>query len=74
MDDGVGMTEEQVKALNDGETIFSNGIGLMNVLRRVKEIPHATLSITSKKDEGTTMVFIQPLKELPYVENYYGRG
>ncbi|QSB10784.1 histidine kinase [Lysinibacillus fusiformis] len=74
MDDGVGMTEEQVKALNHGETIFSNGIGLMNVLRRVKEIPHATLSITSKKDEGTTMVFIQPLKELPYVENYYGRG
>lgn len=73
-DDGVGMTEEQVKALNNGENIFSNGIGFTNVLRRVKEMPSATLSITSKKDEGTTMVFIQPLKELQHVENYYGRG
>ncbi|WP_155589980.1 histidine kinase [Lysinibacillus cavernae] len=74
MDDGVGMTEEQVVAMNNGENKFSNGIGFTNVLRRVKEIPHATLAITSKKDEGTTMLLIQPLKELQHVENYYGRG
>jgi len=49
-------------------------ISIKTVPFRVKEMPSATLSITSKKDEGTTMIFIQPLKELQHVENYYGRG
>ncbi|MGE7843453.1 histidine kinase [Lysinibacillus sp. NPDC093712] len=72
-DDGVGMTAEQVANLTLGRNISSNGIGFTNVLRRVKEIPHASLTIQSKLNEGTTMLLKQPLKEYANVENYYGR-
>lgn len=73
IDDGVGMTAEQVAALTMGKNISSNGIGFTNVLRRVKELPKASLMIQSKLDEGTTMILKQPLKEHANVENYYGR-
>ncbi|AVK85854.1 histidine kinase [Lysinibacillus sp. B2A1] len=74
IDDGVGMTEEQVAALSKGENLNSSGIGFTNVLRRVKEIPKATLTIASSLNAGTTMTLRQPLKEHENVENYYGRG
>jgi len=73
VDDGVGMTTEQVANLTMGKNISSNGIGFTNVLRRVKELPHATLTIQSKVNEGTTMTLKQPLKEYANVEHYYGR-
>jgi CheY-like chemotaxis protein/anti-sigma regulatory factor (Ser/Thr protein kinase) len=73
VDDGVGMTTEQVANLTMGKNLSSNGIGFTNVLRRVKEIPNASLSIKSNLNEGTTITFKQPLKEYANVGNYYSR-
>ncbi|MFF5995936.1 histidine kinase [Lysinibacillus sp. KU-BSD001] len=65
IDDGIGMTEEQVTMLMEGKIISSSGIGFSNVLRllrRVREMQSATLTVHSEVNEGTTVTLTLPTK------------
>ncbi|MEK4230510.1 histidine kinase [Solibacillus sp. FSL H8-0538] len=60
IDDGVGMTDEQIGMLMEGKIMSNSGIGFSNVLRRVREIPNAQLTVKSKANEGTTITLKLP--------------
>ena len=69
VDNGVGMTEEQIKEIiNDDDTKYSglNSIGIANVDKRIKMYFGTTYGITinSELDKGTTVSIA-----LPYIEN-----
>ncbi|PKM68153.1 MAG: histidine kinase [Firmicutes bacterium HGW-Firmicutes-2] len=59
-DNGVGMTQEKVKAILEG-TDQTAGIGITNVNNRLKSIYGTTLQIESQVNQGTSMVLIFPL-------------
>jgi sensor histidine kinase YesM len=60
IDDGVGMTEEKVKNLLQGDNKLEQGIGLLNTDRRLKQLYGYGLKIQSALDHGTTISFIIP--------------
>lgn len=62
IDNGVGMTKVQIEMLMEGKIVSSSGIGFSNVLRRVREIQQATLTMTSEVNEGTTILLNLPNK------------
>lgn len=60
IDDGVGMTEEKVQNLLQGDNKIEQGIGLLNTDRRLKQLYGHGLKIQSVLDHGTTISFIIP--------------
>lgn len=60
IDDGVGMTEEKVQNLLQGDNKLEQGIGLLNTDRRLKQLYGQGLKIQSVLDHGTTISFIIP--------------
>lgn len=59
-DDGVGMTEERVQDLLQGNSGKERGIGLLNTDRRLKQLYGHGLNIQSVLNHGTTISFIIP--------------
>lgn len=57
-DNGVGMEEETIRMLLNGETDSRYGIGLRNVNQRLQRIYGEGLKITSKAGEGTKISFM----------------
>lgn len=57
-DNGVGMEEETIRMLLNGETDSRYGIGLRNVNQRLQRIYGEGLKITSKAGEGTKISFV----------------
>jgi len=59
-DNGVGMSDEKRLML---QNLRSEGIGVANVLKRLKSIykGEATVSITSAEGQGTSFVIVLPL-------------
>lgn len=70
-DDGVGMDEEQINHLYTVDGASKEGIGLINLRQRLKQIYGTALVIESVPDEGTTIRFqISNKKSEYYRENY----
>jgi sensor histidine kinase YesM len=61
-DNGIGMNDEQVSRLLDGQNKEQSGIGLLNTDRRLKQLYGKGLHIVSKPNQGTTVSFIIPNK------------
>ncbi|MEG0259622.1 MAG: histidine kinase, partial [Lysinibacillus sp.] len=61
-DDGVGMSLEQVEILLNGKVTSNQGIGFINVQRRVNELKGGNLSVQSSIGKGTRMTLRLPLK------------
>lgn len=63
-DDGVGMTQEQVKSIIDNLGRNTEGYGLSNVDERLKLFggDDCGLSITSEPNKGTTVTLTLPIK------------
>jgi len=68
-DNGIGMTEEEsaqlfkefVRIKNDKtKNITGSGLGL-SIVRKITDIYHGKISVTSKPDEGTTFVVLLPV-------------
>jgi two-component system sensor histidine kinase ChiS len=73
-DDGVGMSEVQCTQLM-GEVTANVGIGFTNVRRRVHDLTHGHLEISSLPGKGTTIHIKIPIKEgQGDVENNHRRG
>ncbi len=68
-DNGVGMTEEQVRNLNDENAIITsskgNGVGVKNVRDRLKLTygDGCGVFVKSEEDEGTSVFIYQPIME-----------
>ena len=63
-DDGIGMTEEQLKNRLKTTDAGHGGIGLGNVYRRITAMyPDGDFEICSKKDAGTVIVIDIPCRE-----------
>lgn len=56
-DNGVGISEEKIQQLLNGE---SSRIGFMNPLKKLKLIKNASLQLYSKEGHGTTIVILLP--------------
>ena len=65
-DNGVGMTDEEVEEISRPMKHWERGehIGIRNIRERMKYIYHenASMKITSRKDFGTTVSLVLPLK------------
>lgn len=59
-DDGVGMSEEQIKRILENRTINKNGIGLTNVNLRLIELYNTELIIESIIGKGTKVTVTIP--------------
>lgn len=59
-DDGIGLTEEQVRQINTGEESLSGGIGLTNINRRLKMLYGSELKVESTLGKGTRFSFNIP--------------
>lgn len=72
-DDGVGMSTIQCAQLMEGSNTHS-GIGFTNVRRRVHDLTHGRLEISSVPGIGTTIDITIPLKEgQEHVEDHHRR-
>ncbi|WP_042349292.1 hybrid sensor histidine kinase/response regulator [Bacillus massiliigorillae] len=60
-DNGVGMSKQRLQKVTS-EPDASNGIGLSNVRRRIRNIEGAEFYIFSELDEGTTIKIVIPKK------------
>ncbi|MFJ8244268.1 ATP-binding protein [Peribacillus asahii] len=62
-DDGVGMSEEQLKKVHS-DHYKGNGIGLNNVKRRIRQLAGASFLIESTEGRGTAITIILPKNSL----------
>lgn len=63
-DDGVGMSETEVKALLEGSFQQDRGIGVLNTHLRWKRYYREGLRITSEEGKGTTVVLPIPIDRI----------
>ena len=62
-DNGVGMNPERVKeimSLNQQH----DGVGLLNIIKRLKQYPQAALTLESAKEKGTTVKLVLPYRRI----------
>lgn len=62
-DNGTGMDEERLKAVTNSDDSVT-GIGLINVMTRIRFIYNTDLIIKSSKSKGTTIIIYIPLDKL----------
>ena len=64
MDDGIGMTDEQVQKLLQYDATIPRGIGMLNTHIRLLRKYNRGLTIQSEPNKGTTVSFILPIDPL----------
>ncbi len=62
VDDGIGMTKDELEAVLNGDRYNGMGIGIANTRKRVETISKGSFSIESIKDKGTTVTFVFRIK------------
>ncbi|ADU32228.1 hybrid sensor histidine kinase/response regulator [Evansella cellulosilytica] len=65
IDNGVGMRKEKIEAIERLDYQANSGVGLMNIVKRLKAYPKASISIESKEQSGTTVTIVLPKKVVP---------
>ncbi len=54
-DNGAGMSEEQLKQLRNGDNSIGQGVGIKNIINRLKYYEDATIHFESEEGRGTTV-------------------
>lgn len=64
VDNGVGMSKEDLKAVLSGEKYCGMGIGIANVQKRLRGLPGSDFRMESIFGQGTTVTVQLPIKKL----------
>ncbi|MEC1179689.1 ATP-binding protein [Metasolibacillus meyeri] len=59
-DNGIGMEKEQCEHLLGDEVGHSQSVGLRNITKRLKKYEHASITINSEMNKGTTLEIVFP--------------
>lgn len=61
IDNGIGISAELLQQIQNGEKTASQGIGILNISKRLKKFDNATIHFDSLENEGTTVEIRFPI-------------
>lgn len=59
-DNGIGMSQERIEEILNQTAGLENGVGLQNIIKRIKKYNGASISIKSEENKGTTVIVVFP--------------
>lgn len=74
MDNGVGISQEKINQILNLIQYENSGVGIINIVKRIKKYSGATFLIESEEQKGTTIMVIIPCMEANEKEDGYVKG
>ncbi|SHL02782.1 ATP-binding protein [Desulforamulus aeronauticus] len=62
-DNGAGMSEAQMERIRQQQPLHGDGVGLLNLFKRIKQHPGFSVVIHSAENVGTTIVITAPYRD-----------